>query len=110
VAEFIETDGWHGEVAKLKASLLDRVSTDILTDMKRGAPVDTGFLVSDLDREVQGDTARIGAKTADYAAAVEEGHRIVYRDETTGELVDTGKTVPAQPYMKPALYQRRNLA
>jgi len=110
MGEFREEPGWREHVDVFKHDLLEKAAAAILGDMRLGAPVDTGALVESLDSEVVGDTARIGSKDVDYAAAVEDGHRIVYRDRETGELVDTGERVPPQPYMAPALYQERDLS
>lgn len=109
--EWREEEGWHDNIVALGSDLLDNhIGPAILTDMVLGVPVDTGDLRASLDKGlVAPDLLRVGSKDVDYAAAVEEGHRIVYKDRTTGEIVDTGRIQPPQPFMKPALYKKRGL-
>lgn len=109
--EWQEEEGWHDNIVALGSDLLDnRIGPLILADMVTGVPVDTGDLRASLDKGlVAPDLLRVGSKDVHYAAAVEEGHRIVYKDRSTGEIVDTGRIQPAQPYMKPALFRQRGL-
>jgi hypothetical protein len=109
--EWRTEEGWRDNIQALGSDLLDNhIGAAVLADMVAGVPVDTGELRADLDKGLTSwDCIRIGAKTVDHAAPVEEGHRIVYKDRATGEIVDTGRIQPAQPYMKPALYRQRGL-
>lgn len=108
MGEFKETPGWQAHVAVAKRNLLEtKLCPAILADMVGGVPIDTGELRDSLDFEVIGDDiGRIGSRDAKHSAPVEEGHEIVYRG-ADGEKVHTGRMVPAQPYMKPALYRKR---
>lgn len=108
MGDFKETPGWQAHVAVAKRNLLEtELCPAILADMVGGVPIDTGELRDSLDFEVIGDDiGRIGSRDAKHSAPVEEGHEIVYRG-ADGEKVHTGRMVPAQPYMKPALYRKR---
>lgn len=83
----------HAE-AQIEAAvrrLLDNVADDIEADAQRIVPVDTGHLRSTIHRgPVEGHSVKIHAD-ADYAAYVELGTR----------------HMDAQPYLKPALYRKR---
>lgn len=71
--------------------LLATIGAAIARDAQRYAPVDTGELRGSIEAEAPiGNTVRIVAR-ADYAAHVELG---------TSRMA-------AQPYLRPALYQRR---
>ncbi|ANZ35252.1 hypothetical protein BBK82_03355 [Lentzea guizhouensis] len=108
MGEFREVAGWQAHVAVSKRELLEaKLCPAILADMVGGVPVDSGELRDSLDFEVIGDdVGRIGSRDAKHSGPVEEGHEIVYRD-ANGAKVHTGRMVPAQPYMKPALYRKR---
>lgn len=91
MAEVRAEDGWHEHVVAAGRGLLERVSAEILADADALVPVDTGRLRQSLDREVVGDTARIGSVDVEYSIYVEEGTR----------------HMAAQPYLRPALYRQR---
>src|SRR5690242_20119554 len=105
--EYRAEPGWHTHIERLARDLLERVADDVLDDAQRIVPIDTGRLLMSLGMEIRGTTARIGSRDVDYSVYVELGHRIVYRDRNTGELVDTGRVQPPQPYLRPALYRVR---
>lgn len=127
--EVVMADGWLGHVREAEAVFLDeRLGPDIVADMRRAVPVDTGRLQASLDYEVvYGDGAapqlRAGSFEDDqgpveYAAAVEfgfHGPELVREHErrtpsggvtTVREHVRQANT-PEQPYMRPALYRVR---
>jgi hypothetical protein len=88
-------------VGMIRAKLLKQFGTAVAKDATRLAPVDTGLLKSEI--KVNESGSRVTANT-DYAAPVEFGHRIVVDGH------DTGKRVPAQPYLRPAAYRPRNFS
>lgn len=85
-----------------------RLGPDIVKDMKRLAPVSVdgshgrppGYMRDNIESTVIDHELHIVA-FADYAAAVENGHRVV------NQHGDTGHYVPPQPFMRPALYKKR---
>lgn len=90
----------------------------ILADAKAFVPVDTGRLQASLTSEVQGKTLRVGSRDVNYATDVEMGtapHVITPRNKKA--LYWPGAAHPvayvnhpgtrAQPYLRPALFQRR---
>lgn len=108
--EVHEDNGWHAHLVAAGRQLLDeRLGAAILADMKAGCPVDTRRLEQSLDKELVDDsTLRVGSADVPYAAAVNEGHEIVYRDKN-GQKVHTGRRVPAQDFMRPALFRKRDV-
>lgn len=92
--------GWEAHIEGGTAELLERLGVEIEADAKAAAPVLTGRLKESIEHEVDGDTLRVGSNL-EYAAPVEEGHRIVAWGH------ETGKFQPPQPYLRPALYRRR---
>lgn len=92
--------GWEAHIEGGTAELLEHLGVEIEADAKIAAPVLTGRLKESIEHEVQGDTLRVGSNL-EYAAPVEEGHRIVAWGH------ETGKFQPPQPYLRPALYRRR---
>jgi hypothetical protein len=109
MGELVEVPGWQARLAPEKRKLLqEKLCPAILADMVGGVPVDTTKLRDSLDFEVIGDdVGRIGSRDVEYSAYVEDGHEIVYVD-ASGEKVRTGRMVPPQPYMKPALFRKRS--
>lgn len=88
-------------VAKIRDRLQQDFALAVAVDAIRYAPVDTGLLASRI--EPTDDGKQVVAKTH-YAAPVEFGHRVVVDGH------DTGKYVPAQPYLRPACYKHRDLS
>ena len=75
------------------ALLLARLADGVADDARRLAPVRTGHLRSSIATgPIEGNTVRVSA-TADYAAYVELGTRYM----------------AAQPFLKPALYRKRDV-
>jgi hypothetical protein len=100
--------GWEGEV---RAAWLgfgrDRLGPDIARDASRYCPVDTGALQESIESHMEGDdiivSATGGADGRSYAVDVELGHRVFH--PSTGA---TGpEVVPAEPFLRPALFQVR---
>lgn len=86
------------EFLKLHGSLLDRLMPEIEADAKRYVPVLSGFLRTQIGYEVLSNTrARLFADT-EYAAAVENGYVHWL----------SGRHIPAQPYLRPAVYKHRD--
>ncbi len=108
--EWREEAGWQANIAAAGRDLLDNhIGPAILQDMQHGCPVDTGRLLASLDTEMVDDsTLHVGSQGVHYAVYVVEGHRVVYRNRD-GDLVDTGRFVPGQDFMRPALYRQRGL-
>jgi hypothetical protein len=108
VAEVHDEDGWHARVmADARQWLDDKIGGGILADMKAGCPVDTSRLLNSLDKGMTDDTTlRVGSKDVDYSVYVVEGHRVAHRGKD-GNTVYTGAVVPAQDFMRPALYRQR---
>jgi hypothetical protein len=77
----------------------------IVADAIRYAPERSGFLRASIRYWVSGDTLYVGA-FADYAADVELGHRVFHRFKH----VLGPEVVPAEPYLRPALYKYRSPA
>lgn len=102
---YVENPGWHDELAKPRDRWFGDLVLDIGVDAEAGAPVDTGELKGSVYAEVEGETGIIGAR-APYALYVEEGHEVVYVN-WQGDKVHTGKIVPGQPFLKPALFRAR---
>lgn len=88
-------------IDKVRDSLLQKFGDAVAKDVRRLAPVDTGLLKSEV--HVTEGGGRVTANT-DYAAPVEFGHRVVVDGK------DTGRRVPAQPYLRPAAYRPRDLS
>lgn len=101
----------HGRIAALEDHVDSRVYSKIMgpmeRDAKRYAPVDTGWLRWGIaakhkrrwSYELRARTTPVG----EYAAPVEMGHRLVAWGH------ETGKWVPAQPYLRPAAFTKRSL-
>lgn len=102
---WVEDPSWRREFAGITQARQDQVTVAVLDDMRAGVPVDTGALLGSLDWErVDDHTTRAGSRDKDYSVWVEDGHEIVLPGG-----VRTGKIVPPQPYMRPALFRERSL-
>jgi hypothetical protein len=86
--EFRVAPGVQARLGQLSARVAERVAKAVAEDARRYAPVRTGLLVSRINAEGN----RVWARTG-YAVYVELGTR----------------HAPAQPYLRPALYQRREV-
>ena len=109
---------WPKHLEAAAHDFLSRIAREVHRDMVRNAPVKTGRLRNDLDWEVNGLKARVGARTVDYAIFVEEGtspHSI--KAQTGGALSWDGAEHPvnsvnhpgsdASYFMRRALYKKR---
>lgn len=98
--------GWKRHLNGPIHRMLDQIGGEVSADAKRLAPVRTGRLAGSIGHAVNGEGmasyARIKA-SANYAAYVELGHHLVAWGH------DTDKFIPAQPFLRPALYRRRGL-
>lgn len=66
---------WPAKIEPDISRYVGRLAQDVYNDMVVLCPKRTGRLVADLAWEVDGTSARIGAKTVDYAYFVEQGTR-----------------------------------
>jgi hypothetical protein len=84
-----------------------RLGPDIADDARRYAPKRTGALADSIESHVEDDHKLIvsatGSEEREYAAYVELGHRVYH--PSTG--ITGPEVVPAEPYLRPALYQER---
>lgn len=122
-------DGWSQALdAQVGEGLTELFKThlgpDILGDAQRFVPVDSGRLLKSLDAQVR-DDGRLpvlevgsfpdGDGDVDYAAATELGF---HGEESVRAHTRNGRPVrehtrhantPEQPYLRPALYQERDI-
>lgn len=109
---------WPKHLEAAAHDFLKHIAREVHRDMVRNAPVNTGRLRNDLDWEVNGLKARVGARTVDYAIFVEEGtspHTI--KAKSGGALAWEGAEHPvnsvnhpganATYFMRRALYKKR---
>lgn len=106
---YIEDPDWEEHLEAEKQRIFHKVVNDIRDDAKVLAPVDTGKLKQSIDSEFPEDDLGIVRANVYYAPYVEEGHRVAYRG-ADGQTHYTGEVVPPQPFMRPALYRRRDLS
>jgi hypothetical protein len=110
--------GWRQNLNRHVSDFMKDLAKDVLDDMQRYCPIDTGTLRADLDYEVHGGYARIGARSVPHAIFAEEGvgpH--VIRPNSMEALHWTGARHPVESvnhpgypgshFMKRALYQKR---
>lgn len=83
----IVNPGWELEVEKAARNTAEEITEEVAEDARRMAPVDTGRLRESVHAEGNQVIAE-----ADYAAYVELGT----------------EDQKAQPFLRPALYRRRN--
>lgn len=107
--------GWNAEVGHRTDRVLDRVTEDVESDVKRGALVDRGDLVASVHR--RGHRVYVGTDHWHHAEYGTEPHLIEPRTKKAlwwpGAHYPVKKVqhpgTPAQPFMRPALYKRRVL-
>lgn len=110
--------GWELKLDSAIHDFMQELASDVLTDMREHCPVDTGALLADLDSEVIGKEARIGAVSVPHAIYAEEGvgpHIIT--TNSAGALFWPGAQHPVNEvhhpgyvgshFMKKALYKER---
>ena len=109
---------WPQKLRGAAKQFLTETARAVWKDMVRYAPVNSGRLRSDLDWEVNGLEARVGARTVPYAIWVEEGtHPHLIKAKAGGALNWEGAEHPvnsvnhpgatASYFMRRALYQKR---
>lgn len=109
---------WKEKLDHSISDFLGDIANDVLKDMKVYVPKDTGRLLNDLDYEVNGNTARVGAKTVEYAVYVEQGTRphvitpnskqALYWPEARHPVASVNHPgATASNFMKKALYKVR---
>jgi len=89
--EFTMSSGADQHIKQATEEFLNMIGGEILSDMQRAVPVDSGDLKDSLIAEVSNQELRVGSKDVDYSVDVEMG---------------TSRS-PAQPYMRPSLFRRR---
>jgi hypothetical protein len=110
-------------VIRFRAAAVDqveRVTREVHGDARRGAAVDTGEMLSSIRWEMRGDDGYVLVSaphwaTVEYGSAphvIESHGPWPLRNAETGEVF--GRRVhhpgtPAQPFMRPALWQKRVL-
>jgi hypothetical protein len=109
---------WKLKLEPYVEKFMSKLARDVLMDMHEHCPVHTGYLQSDLAAEVSGYSARIGARSAEYAIYVEEGAgpHMIYPN-SKGALWWEGLAhpvnmvnhpgSPATHFMRNALYKQR---
>lgn len=98
--------GRHRAVLEAASGLTRRVANAISDRARQIVPIDTGDLRNSIGVRpglFGAHEVHVGGTDAPYWAHVEYGHRLVAWGH------DTGRTVPAQPYMRPAIYAVRDL-
>lgn len=114
--QVVEDGDWRERIRDDLVAMMSRLGDGILIDAEAACPVSRdgsngnppGHLRDSLRKAQQDTTVRVGTDL-NYGLYVEEGHRVAYRDQQTGEVVFTGKVVPPEPYLRPALYRERRL-
>lgn len=110
--------GWERKLDNAVSDFMRELADDVLDDMQRYCPVDSGRLRTDLGDEVHGKYARIGAATVPYAIYAEEGvHPHLIEPNSQEALYWNGASHPVNEvhhpgyegshFMKRALYRRR---
>lgn len=110
--------GWEKRIDSAIHDFMGDLADDVLMDMRANCPVDTGELLADLDSEVVGKDARIGAATVPHAIYVEEGvSPHVITPEAAGALFWPGAAHPVKKvhhlgffgshFMRNALFRSR---
>jgi HK97 gp10 family phage protein len=84
---------WEQKLQPDVDDALKRLAQAVLSDAKQLVPVRSGRLRNSLDAEVSDGEARVGSRDVEYASMVEEGTR----------------HMAAQPYLRPALFKKREL-
>lgn len=84
---------WQQHLEPEENAALEKLGDEILPDMQRNCPVQTGRLKASLDAQVENQILRVGSRDVDYSVDVELGT----------------STQEAEPFMRPALYRQRSL-
>lgn len=94
---YVEDPAASRQFAELNKETTLQLLLDIQEDAERYVPVLTGDLRNSIGHEQESDTSGIVYADEEYAAAVENGY-VHHR---------SGDHIPAQPYLRPALYKQR---
>jgi hypothetical protein len=85
----------------------ERLGPDIAADAERYAPKRTEALADSIESHVEDDHTLVisatGSEEREYAVYVELGHRVYH--PSTG--ITGPEVVPAEPFLRPALYKER---
>lgn len=108
--------GWEEQLSRPVDSLVSRTMQHILEDARAACPVDTGALKASLTNILYNHGESRIISHMPYCAAVELGFhgeefvRAYARKDGTSVRAHTrhGNT-PAQPFLRPALYRKRDL-
>ncbi len=84
---------WQRHLEPAQDAALEKLGDQILPDMQRDCPVQTGRLKASLDAEAHNGVLRVGSRDVDYSVDVELGT----------------SSRPARPFMRSALYRQREL-
>jgi hypothetical protein len=109
VARFVINPDWEIHTLADWAKLAEeRLGPEVAGDARELCPVDTGALKESIEHHLEGDdlivSAKGGADGRTYACYVEFGHRVYH--PSTG--VVGPEVVPEQPFLRPALFKRRD--
>lgn len=97
-SSYKEDPGAGRAIETLIGDMLDRVLPACAKDAQRYAPVLTGYLRNHIGWERIGSVGGMVYADARYAAAVEKGY----------VHARSGKFIPAQPYLRPAVLKHRD--
>jgi hypothetical protein len=109
VADTEIDDDWEEQVHAAWDDFADsRLGPDIAGDARRYAPKRSGALADSVEHHLEEHDLIVSASGGEggrtYAAYVELGHRVYH--PSTG--ITGPEIVPAEPFLRPALYQERS--
>lgn len=96
-SSYQEDPGAGRALATMVSDMIDEVLPAVASDAKRYVPILTSYLHNHIGYERIGPGGIVYAD-AEYAAAVENGYI----------HAGSGSHIPAQPYLRPALYKHRS--
>jgi hypothetical protein len=99
----IDDDARQKAEAAVIPFLRDHLGPEVAERAKRYVPIDTGALRESIEHHMDGTKLVVSATGSDvrtYAAYIELGHRVYH--PSTGKVGP--EWVPAQPFLRPALY------
>lgn len=107
MSRFQASPGWQdGVLAAWRALAGQTLGPEIEADAKGYCPVLTGDLLDSIEHHMNGDVLVIKGSGSDerfYCAYVEMGHAVFH----PSTRIVGPERVPAQPFLRPALYQIR---
>jgi hypothetical protein len=109
---------WPSEVDRATSRFLRELGPDIENDAKRLAAVDTGLMRSRIYHEVNGLQLRVGVRNVEYWMTVEFGSgphiitpvnkKALYWPGARHPVARVNHPgTPVQPFLRPALFRRR---